>query len=308
MPKLSPSNINHLHDSIIIKFLGKGGFGNVKLYQCREKIKDKNGQIIECSKCFVVKQLYNKSFKNFFGLIKNPKEYKLKKILLNEYTIGTLLHHPNIRETIDIDLIYNCIIFEYCDGIDLYDYIIENKYNTFCRIEFIFYFRQIINAVQYMHNMGIAHRDLKLENIMINTNTKILKLIDLGEACVCSINGYKINSFGIHGTKSYIAPEQFSLKQSYDALKVDIWSIGIILYELIYLKMPWNVANNTDLRYIKYRDSYKTIKSIPIYFPNVNTESTLHKLFIMMLNPNPKLRNTIDYINEILNNNENIFS
>jgi serine/threonine protein kinase len=132
MPKLFPLNINHLHDSVIVKRLGEGGFGDVKLYKCREKEKSESGEIIECSMCFVVKQIKCKLRNPFFcfkNSISKQNDSKIKKILLNEYTIGTLLHHRNIRETIDIDLVDNCIIFEYCNGCDFYNYILNTNKN-----------------------------------------------------------------------------------------------------------------------------------------------------------------------------------
>lgn len=202
MPKLYPLNINHLHNSIVVSCLGEGTFGNVKLYKCKEKNLSETGELLECNKCFVVKQIKNKKH-YFWDINKNKTEdCKIKKALLNEFTIGSLLHHPNIRETLDIDLIDNCIIFEYCNGNTLFDYIINSKIDFYVDIKLQDYFKQIICAIEYIHENNIAHLDLKLENIMITNN--VIKIIDFGEAC-CLDN--KIS--GIHGTKQYIAPEEF---------------------------------------------------------------------------------------------------
>lgn len=289
MPKLFPLNMNHLHDSTIVKCLGRGSFGDVKLYKCKEREKSKNGQIVECSECFVVKHIVcKKRYWSFFNYSKSD-DSKVKKMLLNEYTIGALLHHPNIRETLDIDLVDNCIIFEYCNGCDLYSYL----QLTHSKNELLSYFKQMVNAVEYIHGKGIAHRDLKLENIMIDDDKKTLKLIDFGEACVCDRNGY---SSGIHGSTPYIAPEEF-IKQDYDALKVDIWAIGIILYDITYICMPWKIANSTDVRFDEYRKAFEAGKFI---LPQVKESDVLYKLFKTMLNPNPEVRGDIQTIKKIL--------
>ena len=297
MPNLFPLTLNHLHDSAVIKSLGKGGFGDVKLYQCKEKEISATGDVIECCRCFVVKRSKRAS-SYFWNLFKSSKHLKkmecnLKRTLLNEYSIGILLHHPNVRETVDIDLVDNCIIFEYCNGCDFHDFILQNSRN---QGEFLFYFKQIIDAVEYIHGKDIAHRDLKLENIMIDCSTRVLKLIDFGEACVCNRDGMKINSNGVHGTLPYIAPEEF-LNVEYDALKVDIWAIGIILYEILYCRIPWTVANSTDTRFVDYMDAFETESFLNgNYFQLKEEEEVLRKLFTMTLCPNPELRSDISEV------------
>jgi serine/threonine protein kinase len=289
MPKLYPLNINHLHDSTIVKCLGRGSFGDVKLYKCKEKEKSQNGEMVECSRCFVVKQIktLHKGFWETF-IHKKEDDAKIKKILLNEYTIGSLLHHPNIRETLDIDLVDNCIIFEYCDGCDLFNYISNCKSS---KSEFCFYFKQMLNAIEYIHNMGIAHMDLKLENIMIDTQNKVLKLIDFGQACVCKINGNNIKKSGIHGSEPYIAPEEFC-EREYDPLKVDIWALGIILYELMYKKMPWKRAVKTDSNFVKYLNCFYN-NNLVCVFPNLAENDPIFKVLIKTLDPDPLNRSNI---------------
>jgi protein-serine/threonine kinase len=285
MPKLYPLNIKHLHNSIIVSCLGEGTFGNVKLYKCKEKNLSDTGEFLECNKCFVVKQIKKK--KHYFWDFDKTKteDSKIKKALLNEYAIGSLLHHPNIRETLDIDLIDNCIIFEYCNGNTLFDYIINNKIDFFKDKILQDYFTQIIRAIEYIHNNNVAHLDLKLENIMITDN--VIKIIDFGEAC-CLNN--KIT--GIHGTTPYIAPEEFNLEY-FDGTKVDIWALGIILYEMIYKSFPWEIAKVKNIRYNKFCTLYNN-DNLNIFFPNSSID--IIKLFKKMLNPNPDKRCNINDI------------
>lgn len=280
---LKPHTINHLHDAKYIKYLGSGTFGDIKLYKCKEKV---NG--CACNKIFVVKHI--KSNK------KNAKN--IRKNLLNEYTIGTLLHHPCIRETLDIDLNKNCIIFEYVEGVDYLSVLKTNFKNI---NENIYYFKQLIEGIVYMHNIGIAHMDLKLENIMVDEINKKIKIIDFGEARVFHDSSHIssiIPNKGIHGSLPYIAPEEF-YNIEYSPDKVDVWSCGIILYEIVYLVFPWRKAHINDSNYKQYLYN-RSLNKIDKILPNVNCR----KLIYLMLNPNPNERCTIKEVNSELNNIE----
>lgn len=274
---LEPFKLKHLHNAECVKCLGKGSFGDVKLYKCKEK--DKNNCI--CNEYFVVKQLKSKKY----------DEKRIRKMLLNEYTIGSLLNHQNIRKTIDIDFTDNAIIFEYFPGIDFLEYIKHYHPNI---SDELYYFKQLIDGVSYMHTTGIAHMDLKLENIMIDTINKKVKIIDFGESIVfhdtLHLNSI-ITESGIHGSLPYIAPEEF-LNKEYNPEKVDVWSCGIILYEIIYNSYPWNQASNDDNRYIKYIKSLNTC-NIHKFLPNKESQHIILK----MLNPDPNER---CHINEIV--------
>lgn len=299
MPKLYPLNMTHLHNSIVISCLGKGSFGNVKLYKCKDKNISNTGQILECDKCFVVKQI--KSKKHFFWQFDKTKieDCKIKKALLNEFTIGSLLHHPNIRETLDIDLIYNCIIFEYCNGNTLFNYIINSKIDFYTDKKLQDYFTQIISAVEYIHNNNVAHLDLKLENIMITND--VVKIIDFGEACCCNDNVNDGKIIGIHGTKPYIAPEEYILT-SFDGMKGDIWALGIILYEMVYKSFPWNIAKKIDKKYENFLRLYNN-NDLHIFLPN--SSLYIKTLFQKILNPDPDKRCNIKDIISMLIINDN---
>jgi len=282
---LHPSNIKHLHNAICIKCLGKGGFGEVKLYQCKERDKKYNSV---CNKCFVVKEIKIKKWAD------EQDKNKQLKVLMNEYTVGTLLHHKYIRETLDIDLVDRKIIFEYCPGIDFFELIEKNKENhSKFQNEYIEYFKKIIDAVEYMHDQGVAHLDLKLENIVINEKHKSIKIIDFGGSCVCKVKKYNtsernsqndsnksvdsnkskkfdesnvdesnddesnvdesnddeiIKISGMRGTEAYMAPEEFRLGK-YDPFKVDIWALGIIFYEILYRTLPWQNTMRDNKRF-----------------------------------------------------------
>lgn len=101
--------------------------------------------------------------------------------MTGEYCIGLTLKHPNIIETVDIiyetDKIYQ--VMEYCEY-DLFAIVMSGKMS---KEEIYCDFKQMINGVKYMHECGLAHRDLKLDNCVINSQG-IVKLIDFGSAVV----------------------------------------------------------------------------------------------------------------------------
>ena len=283
---LHPNSLNHLHDAEYIKCLGKGAFGDVNLYKCVEceNSKDKDEKIT-CNKFFVVKKIKGRN--------SSITEKKIiKKCLINEYTISTLLEHPNIRKTLDIDLVDNCLIYEYFPGIDFFEYLKNGNIDMNEQLNF---YEQFIDGVEYMHNIGIAHMDLKLENIMIDTSNKKVKIIDFGESKVFhDINHIEtvINEHGIHGSEPYIAPEEFSEK-FYDPEKVDVWSCGIILYEILYISIPWTKACLNNNRYKLFIDGYVEKKISIIFHKHIG-----NNIFIKMLNPNPLHRCKIKDIKE----------
>lgn len=286
---LSPYSICHLHDAESVKCVGKGTFGNVVLYKCKEKNNNK-----VCDKQFIVKYINN----------------KIKKCILNEYTIGIILKHKNIRETIDVDLINNSIIFEFCPGIDMFTYLTSDVFDFKQRI---LYFKQIVDGLEYMHNTCIAHMDLKLENIIINQETKTLKIIDFGQSKVFHDTQHIddiILETNIHGSIPYIAPEEFEQELvGYNPEKVDIWSLCVILYEIIYDGFPWKIAKKDNNRYILFYDNYVKYKTLnKKIFPknkitNIDnkTINNIYEILKQGFNPEPDKRCDITYIKGLIN-------
>jgi len=276
---LHPSSLNHLHDAEYIKSLGKGAFGDVKLYKCVECTgTNENGEQNICNKFFVVKKVKCR---------RNTHDKLIKKCLINEYTISTLLEHPNIRKTLDVDLIDNCLIFEYFNEIDLFQYLKLGNCNINDDLN---YYEQFIEAVEYMHKIGIAHMDLKLENILLNIDNKTIKIIDFGESRVFHDTHHIetiILEHGVHGSEPYIAPEEF-IKEFYDPEKVDVWSSAIILYEILYVSIPWGIACKSDYRFNTFLNYYN--KSLSLLTNTFFKKHIADDILIKMLNPNPEKR------------------
>lgn len=267
---LSPYSLQHLHNTHFLKTLGKGHSGSVKLAKCT------NHTNCSCNKLFIIKQF--------------KKNYSSKHILY-EFTIGTLLHHPNISSPLDIDIPHKSIIFDFSPSIDFFKHLSHNK-NIH---ENISYFKQIIQGVSFMHNVGIAHMDLKLENIIIDLSSNLVKIIDFGESRIFHDSTHitdVIYDKGVHGTVPYMPPEEF-LSPQYDPSKCDIWSLGIILYYIVYDSSPWYEASTHDNRYnyfSKYLYSYNHLPH-SLFSP---TSFTL--VFTRIFVPNPFNRCDIKFL------------
>lgn len=205
--------------------LGAGAGGAVKLVT---RFSDK--------KMFAVKE--------FRAKYQNESKRDYAKKITGEYCIGSTLKHPNIIETIEICYENDHIlqVMEYCDY-DLFAIVMSNKMS---REEINCCFKQILSGVHYLHSMGLAHRDLKLDNCVIDTRG-IVKIIDFGSAVVFSYPFSKtlIESQGIVGSDPYLAPE-VCVFSKYDPRPVDVWSAAIIYCCMMLKKFPWKVPKLSD--------------------------------------------------------------
>ncbi|EGW30810.1 uncharacterized protein SPAPADRAFT_72728 [Spathaspora passalidarum NRRL Y-27907] len=166
------------------------------------------------------------------------------KKITGEYCIGSTLKHPNIIETVEICYENERIlqVMEYCD-FDLFAIVMSGKMS---RKEINCCFKQVLSGIHYLHSMGLAHRDLKLDNCVIDSRG-IVKIIDFGSAVVFSYPFTKtlIESQGIVGSDPYLAPE-VCVFNKYDPRPVDVWSAAIIYCCMILKKFPWKVPKLSD--------------------------------------------------------------
>jgi protein-serine/threonine kinase len=243
----------HLQTAVCKKVLGHGGFAIVKLFQC----KDCHEFNEECDKCFVIKEL-RMDLGNCFNKEDMNKNYNfLNNMLLNEYKIGSQLNHTNIMKTIDIDEESKLLMLEHIIGTDLLDYL---NLNSCINGEYLitsFYY--ILHALEYMHDMGIAHRDIKLENILLGKEGKDVKVIDFGQSIEFKRNEEYKYAHDICGTEGYFPPEYYN-QLKYMPDKVDVWCCGVVLYNLIYDCMPWEYAHRTkdkiyEICYYYFKDN-----------------------------------------------------
>jgi serine/threonine protein kinase len=214
------------------KKLGKGAYS--KVY--KGYIKDKSGtsESVPEDKLVAIKKM-------------NLEQLRAHDFLENEIDIMKRLNHPNILNMIDVieqknssgeKVLY--IILEFCGGGDLKKMVrhrrMKEKYA-------IVYFKQIADGLQYLRDKNIIHRDLKPHNVLITSDRKTLKIADFGFA---KMIGSDTLAETMCGSPLYMAPE-ILLKKPYTS-KADLWSVGVMLYEVLCAKHPFkSVESIVDL-------------------------------------------------------------
>uniref|UniRef100_A0A8C3PX10 non-specific serine/threonine protein kinase n=1 Tax=Chrysolophus pictus TaxID=9089 RepID=A0A8C3PX10_CHRPC len=180
--------------------------------------------------------------------------------LFREVRIMKILNHPNIGE--------------------VFDYLVAH--GRMKEKEARAKFRQIVSAVQYCHQKCIVHRDLKAENLLLDSDMNI-KIADFGFSNEFTV-GNKLDTFC--GSPPYAAPELFQGKK-YDGPEVDVWSLGVILYTLVSGSLPFDGQNLKELRERVLRGKYR----IPFYM-STDCENLLKKLLVL----NPIKRGSLEQI------------
>ncbi len=174
---------------------------------------------------------------------KNKLDEISREHLFQEVRCMKLVQHPNVvrlYEVIDTSTkLY--LILELGDGGDMYDYIMKHS-NGLSEQKSKNYFRQIVRAIKYCHDLHVVHRDLKPENVVFFEQTGQVKLTDFGFSNIF-VPGTKL--FTSCGSLAYSAPE-ILLGDSYDAPAVDVWSLGVILYMLATGRAPFQEANDSE--------------------------------------------------------------
>ncbi len=157
----------------------------------------------------------------------------------NESKAIAVLSHPNIVKIYDVSYGDNLqyIVMEYVDGITLKEYI-EQQGRLDIR-EAIYFVTQILRALQHAHDKGIVHRDIKPQNIMLLQDGTI-KVTDFGIARF-SRSETRTMTDGAIGSVHYISPEQ--AKGSVTDAKTDLYSVGVVLYEMLTGKVPFQSDN-----------------------------------------------------------------
>ncbi|KAH8889729.1 Pkinase-domain-containing protein [Thozetella sp. PMI_491] len=207
------------------KVLGAGAGGSVRL------MKRSEDSVVFAVKEFRPRHSYE-----------TEREYVKK--LTAEYCMGSSLHHGNIIETLDIvqekGKWYE--VMEYAPY-DLFAIVMTGKMS---REEISCCFLQILSGVTYLHSVGLAHRDLKLDNVVVSDHG-IMKIIDFGSAHVFKypFESGIVMATGIVGSDPYLAPEVYD-ERKYDPQAVDIWSLAIIFCCMTLRRFPWKVPRMTD--------------------------------------------------------------
>ena len=242
------------------KPVGKGGFGQV--WKVRHRENNKIYAIKVISKTTILES----------GMVSQMNR---------EIEIMYRLHHPHIIKLInhfeDEDNIY--LIMDFASKGQLYNHL--KKHVKFDHRTASQYMREVISAVKYLHsfNPPIIHRDIKPENILMDDNGR-LKLCDFGWS------NYEDNKRTTYcGTPDYLAPEMIK-KEGHDT-RVDIWYLGVLMFELLAGKPPFRGTNQDE--------QFNNIKKIKINWPD-DISSLAKNLISKILKLNPKERISLDEI------------
>ncbi|KAL7646438.1 UNVERIFIED_CONTAM: hypothetical protein RMT77_003351 [Armadillidium vulgare] len=244
----------------LMKTIGKGNFAKVKLAKHIPTGKEVAIKIIDKTQL-------------------NPNS--LQK-LFREVRIMKILDHPNIVKLFQVieteKTLY--LVMEYASGGEVFDYLVFH--GRMKEKEARAKFRQIVSAVQYCHQKNIIHRDLKAENLLLDSEM-VIKIADFGFSNEFT-PGNKLDTFC--GSPPYAAPELFQGKK-YDGPEVDVWSLGVILYTLVSGSLPFDGSNLKELRERVLRGKYR----IPFYM-STDCENLLKKFLVL----NPARRATLETI------------
>ncbi|XP_059642757.1 serine/threonine-protein kinase SRK2I-like isoform X2 [Cornus florida] len=162
------------------------------------------------------------------------------------------LRHPNIVRFKEVILTptHLAIVMEYASGGELFERICSK--GRFSEDEARFFFQQLISGVSYCHAMQVCHRDLKLENTLLDGSpAPRLKICDFGYSKSSVLHSQPKSTVG---TPAYIAPEVL-LRQEYDGKIADVWSCGVTLYVMLVGAYPFEDPNEP-------KDFRKTINRI----------------------------------------------
>ena len=214
--------------------------------------------------------------------VKKDLKYKeTKDKLKNEVEVLSKLHHPFINQILDsfeTDTHF-FIVMEYVCG-DLLSFI--RKRNKLNEPSAKIIFKQIIEGLKYIHKKKIIHRDIKLDNILIDlTNT--IKICDFGVSRKFEKGNFIYERCG---TPAYIAPEIYA-KIGYDGCQCDIWSAGVALYYILSGNLPFRAININELEKIIIKGEYEKIRDV---------SKEANDIIAGMLRVDPKKRLTIEEI------------
>lgn len=166
---------------------------------------------------------------------------------------------------------------ELCTNGELFQYIIEN--GRLSELESKYFLKQILDALQYVHSLGIVHRDIKPENLLISADGQI-KISDFGLSRF-------VNSTGLAdtpcGSPCYASPECIK-GGSYDGRKSDIWSVGVVAYAMVTGELPWTRKNQIQL--------FDQICKGDYIIPSYVSDGCRHFIHCLM-EPNPEIRYSI---------------
>lgn len=270
--------------------------------------------------------------KEFRGKTSSETKEEYEKKVKSEYSISKSLHHPNIIETVRL-----CVdhgrwnhVMEYCSEGDLFTLVKKKHLLKEDRLsDRLCIFKQLLQGLNYLHANGIAHRDIKLENLLLTRDSK-LKITDFGVSevfsgihpgaresggeCGRQMGDVRLCNPGICGSEPYIAPEVLAKDRKYDPRGLDVWGAAVVMLALtcgsnLWARAKYDPENNPNYTSLvnafdkwnaKHPDGQATISEsdYPAYmlFDQFINPPALRRVLLMMLNPNPEKRASMSQV------------
>lgn len=220
----SQKRTKNIHNFEVIKDLGHGAYGEVKL------VWDPTKQYVIALKSIYKDRILVDTWSRDRALGVIPNEIKILNQLRK-------VPHPNIVDFLDYFEDTSCYHVEMVplslsNVLDLFDFVDVQSSQT-SQLNLLLIWQQIVSAVAHIHSLGIVHRDLKDENVIIDTN-RFVKLIDFGSAAYVKQGPFDV----FVGTVDYAAPEILQ-GDPYEGRAQDNWALGILLYTIMFAETPF---------------------------------------------------------------------
>ncbi|KAF9870651.1 serine threonine protein kinase [Colletotrichum karsti] len=209
LDEFSNKDLSSVGNYTLGRLIGKGSFG--KVYLATHKLTNGSKVVLKSA---------NKGDSNLAREIHHHRQFV----------------HPHIARLYEVIVTENLVwlVLEYCAGDELYNYLLEHGPLPVHKVQKIF--AQLVGAVAYVHQQSCVHRDLKLENILFDKHENV-KLVDFGFTREYEGKSNHLQTFC--GTICYSAPEMLK-GEKYAGEKVDVWSLGVILYALLCGELPFD--------------------------------------------------------------------
>ncbi|KAM4694304.1 hormonally up-regulated neu tumor-associated kinase homolog A-like [Discoglossus pictus] len=268
MPQESTKSFPHtkrVGNYLVGKMINKGSFAKVM-----------EGLHIPTGQKVAMKVIDKKKARQDSYVLKNMKR---------EPRIHQIIKHPNIvqlYETLETENSYY-MVMELCLGGDLMDKICDKK--KLEERDVRKYIRQIMSAVEHLHHHGVVHRDLKIENFLLDENCNI-KLVDFGLSNTIKTEGMSQELLNTQcGSPAYAAPELLANKKY--GPKVDVWSIGVSMFAMLTGTLPFTVEP-FNIKQLHQKMVNGEISPIP---PDISSGSV--QFMHILLEPDPAKRPTV---------------